>query len=47
MAKAASEMEYSARFDVILVNDHLADTLMKGRKIVQDFLQKPIILEQE
>ena len=47
MVKAASEMEYSARFDVILVNDHLADTLMKGRKIVQDFLQKPIILEQE
>ena len=47
MAKAAREMEYSARFDVILVNDHLADTLMSGRKIVQDFLDQPLIHEQE
>lgn len=47
MAKAASEMEYSARFDEILVNDNLADTLVRGRKIVKDFLQKPIIPEQE
>ena len=47
MAKAASEMEYAARFDEILVNDNLADTLVRGRKIVKDFLQKPIIPEQE
>jgi guanylate kinase len=47
MVKAASEMEYSARFDVILVNDHLADTLLRGRKIVQDFLDQPLIHEPE
>jgi guanylate kinase len=47
MVKAASEMEYSARFDVILVNDHLADTLVRGRKIVQDFLDQPLIHEPE
>ena len=47
MVKAAGEMEYSARFDVILVNDHLADTLVSGRKIVQDFLDQPLIHEQE
>jgi len=46
MAKAAREMEYSARFDVILVNDHLADTLMSGRKIVQDFLDQPLMQNQ-
>jgi len=47
MVKAASEMEYSARFDVILVNDHLTDTLVSGRKIVLDFLDQPLIHEQE
>ena len=47
MVKAAGEMEYSDRFDVILVNDHLADTLVSGRKIVQDFLDQPLIHEQE
>ena len=47
MAKAASEMEYSARFDEILVNDNLADTLVRGRKIVKDFLDQPLIPDQK
>jgi guanylate kinase len=47
MVKSAGEMEYSARFDIILVNDHLAETLVSGRKIVQDFLDQPLIHEQE
>jgi len=47
MVKAAGEMEYSARFDIILVNDHLADTLVRGRKTVKDFLDQPLIHEQE
>ncbi len=47
MAKAASEMKYSAWFDLILVNDHLADTLVRGRKIVQEFLDQPLIPDQK
>ena len=47
MAKAASEMKYSARFDLILVNDHLEDTLVRGRKIVQEFLDQPLIPDQK
>jgi guanylate kinase len=42
MAKAASEMAYAKHFDVVLVNDHLADTLAKGQKLVKDFLDQPI-----
>jgi len=47
MAKAASEMEFASQFDVILVNDLLAETLVKGKKIVRDFLDQPLITEQE
>jgi guanylate kinase len=38
MAKAASEMEFASHFDVILVNDSLAETFKEGEKIVREFL---------
>jgi guanylate kinase len=38
MVKAASEMEYASRFDVVLVNDDLAGTLAKGGELVRNFL---------
>jgi guanylate kinase len=47
MAKAGEEMKYAGQFDVILVNDNLEDTLLKGEKIVRDFLNQPFIPEQE
>jgi guanylate kinase len=47
MAKAASEMEFAPQFDVILVNDLLAETLVKGKKIVREFLDQPLIPEKE
>jgi guanylate kinase len=47
MAKAANEMEFAGQFDVILVNDHLADTLVKAQKIVKDFLEQPLSKQQE
>jgi guanylate kinase len=47
MAKAGEEMKYAGQFDVILVNDNLVDTLLKGEKIVRDFLNQPFIPEQE
>ncbi len=47
LAKAAREMEYAAQFDVILVNDLLADTLVNGQKIVKDFLEQTIGKEEE
>lgn len=47
MAKAASEMAFAGQFDVILVNDHLADTLVKAQKIVKDFLEQPLSKQQE
>jgi guanylate kinase len=47
MAKAVSEMEYSAGFDVILVNDLLEEALVRVSKIVQKFLDQPLIHEQE
>jgi guanylate kinase len=47
MVKAASEMEFADQFDAILVNDHLADTLVKGKKIVSDFLKLDLTEEEE
>ena len=41
LAKAAGEMEYAARFDVVLVNDRLADTLARAQALVRDFLNQP------
>lgn len=38
IAKASSEMEYADRFDVIIVNDRLEDTLAEAERIVRDFL---------
>jgi len=39
IAKAVSEMKYANRFDEILVNDKLEDTLARAEKITRDFLQ--------
>jgi guanylate kinase len=47
MAKAASEMEYASHFDVILVNDSLAETFKEGEKIVRDFLKPDLRKEAE
>jgi guanylate kinase len=47
MEKAGDEMKYSSQFDVILVNDNLEDTLVRGEKIVRDFLDQPLIPEKE
>ena len=44
--KAAEEMKYAEKFDVILVNDSLEDTLLRGEKIVRDFLEQPLIPDQ-
>lgn len=38
IAKAESEMQYADRFDVILINDRLEDTLRKAEKMVRAFL---------
>jgi guanylate kinase len=38
IAKAESEMQYADRFDVILVNDRLEDTLRKAEELVRAFL---------
>ena len=39
IAKAESEMKYADRFDLILVNERLEDTLSKAEKIVRTFLK--------
>lgn len=44
--KAAEEMEYAEKFDVVLVNDSLEDTLLRGEKIVRDFLEQPLTPDQ-
>jgi guanylate kinase len=38
IAKAESEMQYADRFDLILVNDRLEDTLRKAEKMARAFL---------
>ncbi len=38
IARAGSEMKYAGRFDVILINDRLEDTLRKAKEIVKAFL---------
>ena len=41
LAKAESEMEFaSGKFDYVLVNDRLEDTLAEAEKIVGDFLSR-------
>jgi len=47
MEKAGDEMKYAERFDVVLVNENLEQTLLQGEKLVRDFLEKPLILNQE
>lgn len=44
--KAAEEMEYAEKFDVVLVNDSLEDTLLRGEKIVREFLEQPLTPDQ-
>jgi guanylate kinase len=39
IAKASDEMEYASRFDVVLVNDILEDTLNKAEELVSGFLK--------
>ena len=45
--KASDEIKYAGQFDVVLVNDKLEDTLLRGEDIVRDFLDQPLILEKE
>ncbi len=40
-------MNSAERFDVILVNDNLEETLLRGEDIVRDFLDQPLIQEKE
>ena len=47
MEKASDEMKYAGQFDVILVNENLEETLIQGEKLVRDFLDQPLIHEQE
>ncbi len=47
MEKASDEIKYAGQFDVVLVNENLEDTLMRGETIVRDFLDQPLIHEQE
>ncbi len=47
MEKAGDEMKSSKQFDVILVNDNLEETLLRGEDIVRDFLDQPLIQEKE
>ncbi len=47
MEKAGDEMKSSLQFDVILVNDNLEETLLRGEDIVRDFLDQPLIQEKE
>lgn len=47
MEKAGDEMKYAEQFDVVLVNENMEKTLLQGEKIVSDFLDKPLIPNQE
>ncbi len=41
MARAAEELEWAPRFDVVLVNDRLEDALQQAEQLVSEFLQRP------
>ena len=43
IAKAESEMKYADKFDVLLVNEHLEETLHKAEVIIREFLTMPFI----
>jgi len=47
MEKASDEIKYAGQFDVVLVNENLEETLIQGEKLVRDFLDQPLIHEQE
>lgn len=47
LEKAGGELKYAGQFDVILVNDRLEDTLLKGEEIVRNFLDQPLIPDQK
>jgi guanylate kinase len=47
MEKAGDEIKSSKQFDMILVNDNLEETLLRGEDIVRDFLDQPLIQEKE
>jgi guanylate kinase len=47
MEKAGDEIKSSKQFDVILVNNNLEETLLRGEDIVRDFLDQPLIQEKE
>jgi guanylate kinase len=40
--KASLEMRYAGRFDKILVNDKLGNTLKQAENLVRHFLEKPV-----
>jgi len=40
ITKAAHELKFADKFDVIIVNDHLPDSLKEAERIVKDFLLK-------
>jgi len=44
--KASHEMKFAEQFDVILNNDNLEDTLLRGEEIVRDFLDRPLIQDK-
>ncbi|MCX6185995.1 MAG: guanylate kinase [Bacteroidetes bacterium] len=46
VGKAVLELDYEPRFDIVLVNDILNNTLIKAEKLVTDFL-KTIILNSK
>ncbi|MES2733852.1 MAG: guanylate kinase [Bacteroidota bacterium] len=41
--KVKFEMSFQDKFDIVLVNDTLEDTLVKAQKLMDDFLAKPLI----
>jgi len=47
MKKAGDEMHSAEQFDVILVNDNLEETLLRGEDIVREFLDQPLIQEMK
>jgi len=47
MDKAGDEMHSAEQFDVILVNDNLEETLLRGEDIVREFLDLPLIQEMK
>ena len=39
MAKAEEEIEYSSKFDVVLVNDNLQQAFAQAERIVGEFIE--------